>query len=315
MKEQRYIEDIKSIVVNKLDTDFRAEVVAAGLIESGLQNDKILIIRQKGDKRHISKDISKVETGFSQQDLMEYLYIYTNRNSIYDAIPENIFHQPFVTAKKKSKEDVINEIRRHREEEFYARRYFQPFEMAVDKLLVDAQLYERKFDKKNFHNNLKDILSGYWSILKLLTLKQAVFFIRIIPVIHKVVTDLELTERLMSVILDIPVKIEQKDLSYIQTDISQKLTKGWRLGVNTVLGSSFKDGYKDLNITIGPDRPERIREFSGGRKDELILRELVAMMLPANTKKNIKYTVLNEFAKFRLSDATHKAYLGINTKL
>lgn len=315
MKEQRYIEDIKSIIVNKLDTDFRAEVVAAGLIESGLQNDRILIIRQKGDKRHISKDISKVETGFSQQDLMEYLYIYTNRNSIYDAIPENIFHQPFVTAKKKSKEDVINEIRRHREEEFYARRYFQPLEMAVDKLLVDAQLYERKFDKKNFHNNLKDILSGYWSILKLLTLKQAVFFIRIIPVIHKVVTDLELTEQLMSVILDIPVKIEQKDLSYIQTDISRKLTKGWRLGVNTVLGNSFKDGYKDIDITIGPAHPERIREFSGGRKDELILQELVAMMLPINTKKNIKYTVLNEFAKFRLSDATHKAYLGINTKL
>lgn len=307
--------DIKSFPVNKLDTDFRAEIVAAGFVETGLEEEKVVITRQKGDKRHISKDISKIENRFSNEDLMEYLYIYTNRKSVYDAIPENIFHQPFVTAKKKSQEDIINEIRRHRQEEFYARRYFQPFERAVDKLLIDAQLYERKFDKSNFHSNLKDVLSGYWPLLKLLTLKQAVFFIRIIPVIHKVATDLKLVSSLISVILDVPVEIAEGELSVIKTDISRKLTKGWRLGTNTVLGNTFCDGYRDIDITIGPAHPEKIRQLSKGFRDNQILEQLLAMMLPVNIQKKIKFKVSDEFDKFRLSDATHKAYLGINTKL
>jgi hypothetical protein len=306
----------KCAAINKLETDFRAETVAAGLIESGQDADKILIVRQKGDKRHVSKDIAGVKNDFSKQDLMEYLYIHTNRNSVYDTIPENIFHQPFNTAKKKSQEDIISEIRRHREEEFYARKYFQPFEMAVDQLLIDAQLYERKFDKKNFHSNLKDILSGYWSVLKLLTLKQAVFFIKIIPVFHQITTDLGLAGKLMEVILEVPVKIESGGLSEIKTNISLKVKQGtWRLGVNSVLGNTFKDGYRDINIIIGPTYPEKIKLFSKDSDSNLILEQLMTMMLPANTKRIIRYETLEEYAKFRLSDSTHTAYLGINTRL
>lgn len=316
VKDQISMEEMRSVIINKLDTDFRAEVVAAGLIESGVDEDKILIVREKGNMRYTSKDIAKVHSAFSQQDLMEYLYIHTNRNSLYDAIPENIFHQPYVTATKKTQDDVINEIRRHREEEFYARRYFQPFEIAIDKLLVDAQLYERKFDKKNFHSNLKDVLSGYWYVLKLLTLEQAVFFIRIIPVIDKVITDMKLAEKLMSVILDVPIKIEEGEPSEMKAAPTEKSAKKtWRLGVNTVVGSSFNDGYRDINITVGPAHPERIREFSGGRNDQLILQQLIGMMLPVNMKKKIIFKVPKELSKFRLSDGTHKAYLGINTTL
>ncbi|NDV78480.1 type VI secretion system baseplate subunit TssG [Dysgonomonas sp. 511] len=309
-------ENNKYNAINNLETDYRAEVVAAGIIESGLDADKILIVRQKGDKRYVSKDIAEVKNDFSKEDLMEYLYIYTNRNSIYDAIPENVFHQPFETAKRKTQEDIINEIRRHREEEFYARRYFQPFEMAVDQLLIDAQLYERQFDKKNFHSNLKDIFSGYWSVLKLLTLKQAVFFIKIIPILHRVTTSFDLVGKLMGIILEAPVKVELGELSEIKTAIPLKITPGkWKLGVNSTLGNTFKDGYRDINITIGPVHPEIVKSFSKGYNNYLILEQLITMMLPANTQRNVRYKTLEEYAKFRLSDKTHTAYLGINTRL
>ena len=313
MKDQISI-NTKSLSVNKLDTDFRAEVVASGLIESGQIEDKILIVREKGNKRHVSKDIAKIVNTFSKQDLMEYLYIYTNRNSIYDSIPENIFHQPFATAKK-TQEDIINEIRRHRDEEFYARRYFQPFEIAVDQLLIDAQLYERKFDKKNFHSNLKDVLAGYWPILKLLSLKQAVFFIKIIPVIHKLPSNFSLTEKLLEIILEVPVKVEHGQVSVIEPKTSYKTPRRWRLGIDTISGKTFKDGYRDIEITIGPANPEHIRQFMKGFRDELILQQLIVMMLPANIQKKIKLKTLDEYAKFRLSDGKHKAYLGLNTKL
>ncbi len=118
MDNANNIMDNKITAANRLDTDYRAEVVAAGLIGAGMDAGKILIVREKGDKRHVSKDVSGLRQGFSQEDLMEYLYISTNRTSIYDAIPENIFHQPLNTAGKKTQEDVIDEIKRHRQEEF-----------------------------------------------------------------------------------------------------------------------------------------------------------------------------------------------------
>lgn len=310
------ITDNEFTSVNRLDTDYRAEIVAAGLAEAGLASEKVLIVREKGDKRYVSKDISKIEKGFSTEDLMEYLYIYTNRESIYDAIPENIFHQPFNTAKKKTQEDVISEIRDHRQEEFYARKYFQPFEMAIDRLLVDAQLYERKFDKKNFHSNLKDIFIGYWPLLKLLNLKQAVYFIKIVPWIHRLSTDFEIAGQLMGIILDAPVKIELGGLSVIKAGISKKMIPGkWKLGVDFTMGNTFKDGSLDINIRVGPMATEQMRLFLKRQKNDLILAGLTAMMLPADCRKIIKYQTQKEQAKFRLSDGTHKAYLGINTRL
>jgi hypothetical protein len=307
--------DTKYKTINRLNTDFRAEVVAAGLIESGQDADKVLIVREKGDKRHISKDIVKVKNEFSQEDLMEYLYIHTNRSSIYDGIPENIFHQPFSTAQKKSKEAVIEEMRRHRDEEFFARRYFRPFEMVADQLLIDAQLYERKFDKKNFHSNLRDTLYAYWTILKRLTLKQAVFFIKIIPLLPRIVTDFELTGKLIGVILDVSVKVESYKVSIVETSPSKAGKSNWQLGVNSVVGSTLQDGYEDLLITVGPACPKTVKSFSKGCNNQLILAKLLDMMLPANMQKTVKYKTRDELTKFRLSDGTHTAWLGINTRL
>ena len=305
--------------INRLNTDFRAEAVAAGLMESGQEADRVLIVRQDGHKRHASKDIAEVRKGFSQADLteyLEYLYIHTNRFGIYDSIPENIFHQSTATAQKKSWESVTHEMRRGREEERDARKFFQPFEMAVDRLLIDAQLYERQFDKKNFHSNLKDIFSSYWSVLRLLTLKQAVFFIKTVPLLHQITADFDLLGKLMGAILEVPVKVELGDVAKVKANRSMKVREGeWRLGINSALENSFKDGYKDICITIGAATPETIKSFAKGTNNCLILEQLIAMMLPANRQKRVKYKTLEAYAGFRLSDSTHNTYLGINTRL
>lgn len=302
--------------VNRLDTDFKAETVAAGLIESGFDANKILIVRKTGNKRHVSKDIASLENVFSQQDLMEYLYIYTNRSCIYEAIPENVFHQPLNTAKKKTQDDVVKEIRRHRQEEFYARRFFQPFEMVVDKLLIDVHVYECKFDKKNFYSNLKDILSRHAPILKLMTLRQAVFFIKVIPVLRQTTKDLSLLGQILGIILDAPVRVEIGKPSTIEVaNPSTIVDNKWILGINSVLGDTLKDGYRDIDIQIGPMDPDQIISYYPGRENEMLLKKLLSMTLPANMKRNITFETTRQLSGFRLSDNTHSAYLGINTDL
>jgi hypothetical protein len=312
-------DDDKYKNINRLNTDFRAEAVAAGLMESGQEADRVLIVRQDGHKRHSSKDIAEIRKGFSQADLteyLEYLYIHTNRFGIYDSIPENIFHQPTGTGKKKSWENVAHEMRRSREETREAHKFFQPFEMAIDRLLIDAQLYERQFDKKNFHSNLKDIFSSYWSVLSLLTLKQAFFFVKTVPVLHQISADFDLLGKLMGAILEVPVTVELGNVEKVKANLPMKVRDGeWRLGINSALENSFKDGYKDISITIGPALPETIKSFAEGTDNHQVLEQLIAMMLPANRQKRVKYKTLEAYAGFRLSDSTHNTWLGINTRL
>lgn len=306
----------KNKSTNTLSTDFRAEVIVSGLVNAGKDIERTLIIRQRGNIRDVSKDINKIEYQYSNHDLMEYLYIYTNRYSIYDSLPEGIFHQPQQSKRVKTHEDVIQEIRKHRNEEYFARKYFQPFEIVIDQLLVDAQAYEQQFDKAHFYNNLKEIFKDQWSILKHLSLNQALLFIKIIPVIAEISQSLELIAQVMSIILDCPIEVKEgkKSQQCLAKDKMIILGK-WRLGINSILGNRVDSENPDLEIIIGPMGTEKMKLFETGATNYLILNELVDLMMPFDRNINIKYRISRTDTKFRLSSPGHRAYLGINTRI
>ena len=77
-KEILALEGIEKFI-NNTDTDYRAEVYAAHLIEQGFDDERIQIIRKGGAKRGFSKDIEEIKLYFSDQDLKDYLHIHQNR--------------------------------------------------------------------------------------------------------------------------------------------------------------------------------------------------------------------------------------------
>ncbi len=72
--------------------------------------------------------------------------------------------------------------------------------MILDRVLVETQLYEQKYDKAHLHHNLTNILKEQWSILNHLSTEQALLFIRVIPMLAEVVQDLSITAQIMSII-------------------------------------------------------------------------------------------------------------------
>jgi hypothetical protein len=309
--------DIPSIV-NTVETDFKAEVIASSLIEAGKDADKVHIVRRKGNLRGVSKDIDgiEIEQDYSGFDMTEYLCICTNRESIYDSLPEGIFHQPSNARKARTQEDIIREIRDQRDEEFFARSYFRPFEMAVDKMLVDVRLYEQKYNKAYSYENLTAIFKDRWEILRYLSVKQALLFIKIIPVIEDVTRSFDLTAKVMSIILDCPMDVREGKKTKFPLDTEEQTLLGtWKLGLNSVLGKSVENESLDLIITVGPVTSEQMRLFESNRNNDLILKELIHFMIPFDRRVIIKYKVSKTDSEFRLSDKTHKTYLGINTRL
>lgn len=307
----------KFLKVNNIDTDYRAEVVASDMIEGGQDADNTLILRGKSNSRNVAKDIHNISYAYLSDNFTECLCIYTTRASMYDSFPEGIFHQPSEARKGRYYENIIDEIRKHREEERAARLFFQPFELVIDQVLIDAQRYEKKFNKVNFYDNLKMIFVQYWQIFKLLDLRQAAFFIKIIPELYRIPTDFHYMGEVLSVIFDTQINVELGKIAEIPIDrnIIPKLDK-MKLGVNSVLtGSTFKDGSRSIRITIGPAHPEVIHLFMANQKNNILLEELFRFILPFKYLREIKLLTTKELNKFRLSSDTHKAYLGINTTL
>lgn len=302
--------------INSLDTDYRAEVIAAEMIEAGQDADKLLILRGKNNTRNTSKDVYKINYTHLAEDFTEFLCIYTTRKSIYDNLPEGISHQQDFN-KIRYTEDIGVEIKKQREEELTARLFFQPFEAAVDKILTDARLYEKKYHKSNFYDNLKTIFIGYWPLFKLMDVRQAAFFIRIIPEIYRIPTDFNYMGQVLSIIFDIPVRVEAGKIGRIPTDKEENPKLGkTKLGINFVLkGDALKDTVRSIRITIGPMPPEAARLFVAKQKNYILLEELSRFILPFNSQREIKYLTIKGQSSFRLSDDKHKAYLGINTTL
>ena len=88
---------------NLPDTDFKAEVVASGLKEAGYDAERTLIFRRGDIRRGFSKDIHDIHPEYSHYDLTDYLYLYVNRRSLYDELPEGIFHKNLYQSEKISK--------------------------------------------------------------------------------------------------------------------------------------------------------------------------------------------------------------------
>ena len=98
---------------NLPDTDFKAEVVASGLKEAGYDAERTLIFRRGDIRRGFSKDIHDIHPEYSHYDLTDYLYLYVNRRSLYDELPEGIFHKNLYQSEKISKEQAIVYIRKY----------------------------------------------------------------------------------------------------------------------------------------------------------------------------------------------------------
>lgn len=302
---------------NQYETDFKAEVVASGLKEQGYDPERTLILRLGDTKRGFSKDIESIRPEYSQYDLIDYLDIYVNRKSIYDGLPESIFHGNVYHNDRNSKEEVLDEIRIHREEEFFARQFFRPFELTLDYMLVDFQNKERRMDKMNVYRDFMDAFASQWPVLELLPVDKAVMLVRMLAYIEQITGSLEKISECMTILMDVPVNVRQgeKCLTVVDRDKLPKLGNV-RLGDNMVLGHTFDDGTFRILIEIGPLSARKMESFMPGAVNHRIFGELMDIFLPADKDVWIRYVIRQEDAVFRLaSDDEKGAYLGISTYL
>ena len=298
---------------NTLYTNYRPEFVAACIVDSGFEADEVRLLREGVNKG--GKTISKVRREYSRGNKAEYLDIYTRRRGLYDSLPEGLFHQRMDIRDKKNRGEVVESFKKEREVELSARIFFRPFEITIDRMLIQAQRYEMALEKRNKSDEFVRLLSSYWGLLKRLPLDKSLFVISLLSQCYRLTTPQQISE-VLSVLLGCEVNIQ---LTYkqmrMETDCDWELGKSM-LGVDSVIGELIEDAFPVVEISInGLRRSQRGLVMKGTKAYDQFM-EILDLFIPADAEIEISSTVAPEEAMFFMSDLPELApILGITSTI
>jgi hypothetical protein len=301
------------------NNDFKAEVIAAEMVEHGLNADRILILLAGAMKRSYRADVTSVEDEFSDYDHKEYTLIKTSREGIYDMLPEGLFHHASAHKNTDTEKEIIKSIKQRRKEEVDARKFFLPFETTINFLRMQMALYENRLDKRSHYDELVSIFSDQWEIFQYLNTRQSNIFLHLIPILHDLRDDYEAIEMIFEMMFLLPVKISlQTKLPYQPPELIISMLGDGTLGTDLTTGNlHYNEGTDEIHLNIVCAKNKMLQHFMPGGNDEKILQLLCDYLLPVHLDIVTTFELDKEDKITRLADkeSFYNSVLGADTYL
>lgn len=310
---------LSNILADTFDADFKAEVIAAEMIDNNVPAEQIMILMLGSRKRSFRKDVDTVTEEISDYNNKEYILITTHKEGIYDMLPQGLFHSPTLPKKANSQKEIIDNIKKHRTEEKNARRLFLPFEAAINHLRIQMALFESRLDKGAHHDDLVNLFKSHWGIFKYLDTTQSDIFLQVLPLIHDIRDDYEAGAIVFELLLSVPVKISGRLQGTVKSanPIFSSLNDT-QLGINFTTGNEVYDGGEDeIVVTIGPISNKNLKQFMPGAKKGNILEMLCDYLLPVHVDITTDFELYETEKSMRLADKENdfNSTMGLSTYL
>jgi hypothetical protein len=304
----------ETLINNELFTDYKAAAHAADLIERNvIEADRIEIIPIGPDKRAFAKDIENSNTYYSEKRRHDRIRINTNREGLYDMLPEGLFHRPPTGSAGMDEESMIKDIRDRREEEKQARLFFTPFDAEINHVRIMTELYENMLDKKTTYSDLSQIFEFGWDEFNLLNKEQSIIWMHLLPEIQQKRNDIDFVSKVLTALFNLPIAIIDATANVtpikIADDLQMQLGSS-ALGIDTIIGDSFMPEHEAFNINIGPTSPKELVNFIPGQKNRAILDMAISYLMPVDAEVNVELLTATDFQETVLSEIGESAYLG-----
>ena len=301
------------VAKNSLYTDYRAEFLAAFLIDNGINENEVRIIRNGVAKA--GKSVEKIGWEYSQDKFSKFLSIYTRKRNLYESLPEGLFHRPLSLDDKKDKHAVIESFKYARQVALSASFFFRDLEMSIDRMLVLANLYELQLDKRNEHPTFIQLLTPYWSILRNLPLDKALLVISFFSQAYRLKHPDEIAEVLSELLeCDVTIKLEDKYFTF-PSDYQWKLGD-CQLGLGSIFGGSVNDCYPLMTVDIKNLSRSQSKLLYKDSEAYSQLTQILDMFIPADAELKINISITKKEAGFSLTDDHENSpILGFTTIL
>ena len=307
------MEDYKKLagLINHLPFDIRVEILAADLIEQGIDAETLVFKPVSRFKRRFSNDITGVKV-IETQDDQQQLYIEVTRDGIYDSLPQGLFHQPKIKAGARKRADMVENVRTTRAEEQSARQFFQPMENELYHLRTTVERTERRlfFDLERSERN--DLLINFWNLEAYRRFATLPLLVRLMPILYRLSGHLEYTKTCYELLLRVPIAISiYHDYKPLPTHIAGWQLGGDSLGFETITSEKIYNELPVYEITIGPLKDKLLADYLPGGKMLPYLNLLNSYFLAAGYAVNL--TVLPQPKDCVFDFAIEDLHLGVNT--
>lgn len=312
MDETRHISELK---YNKLSTDFKIEAVAANLLKYYNSSSSIFIRRIGINDRPYLKDIKNIYSTYYGLD-NETVIMETYRESIYDYLPEGLFHPPSLgSASRRGVESVVKEIRKQKEVEENARNFFQPFEQEFFYTEVSALLKETEFDIADKSDTLITVFKEMWPLLEKVDLETAKIFFYILPFLHEVRGKKDWIEKFLTAFLNVKVNINFVPNQIMSNDDEMGITKlgNCRLGITMIPNGKHMDGERNWQLTVGPIPYDQIHKYVEGTSFRDLLSNIYDYLIPVTVKIEEKFITEKKDNSFVINATENTNRLGYST--
>ncbi|KAA0990286.1 type VI secretion system baseplate subunit TssG [Dyadobacter aurulentus] len=217
-------------------SDLRAEFVAGSWLDEGIVEDKILFRPLGSFKRRSHTDVESV--GEAELGNFEGKIIASNRNGIYDHLPEQLFHLPSAgsinTLKKK-----VDEIRLQREKEQKSRLFFLPLEHEFFLNRVKLARLEQLAHDLNPDSLLLDELRNFWQVPANINKAMLVRLVPVMPLISENRGDLKVAGEILSAVLEYEVTFQALPAAWFTAPSETRLNNAL-LGLDLILGGEIE---------------------------------------------------------------------------
>jgi len=287
-----------------LDADLRAEVVIATLKNTATPLlDDFTVHPKSTFSRTYDYDVMKLHRDPKVDNTA--LGIDISRNSIYDLLPEAIFHESQI-----KEQESFNDYRKQLQAESKeARKLFLPIDNALFEQRIALEEKEQQAIV-NFSSLKDDFLLDFWGLDKKLPHHYSRKLLQLLPHADKISANLELAFRCLSHCINATVNYRKE---FDTRKIKQPENNGMQLGLDFVLQQKeLLISQPELHITIVAKDTEEAAAFL--ESDMLDFAEtfydyFIPIEFEIQTKIAIK---ANE--DFTLSE-TEGSLMGISTRL
>lgn len=297
------------------EDDYRMEAVVAFWLENGLCSFENITIAPKGTfERRYKKDILEVE---KQSNPPDSIQINISREGLYDMLPEGMFHEAIRKAQKNIK-DSVEESHRYKREEKAARKLFLPLEQEFYRQKVWLEMAELQTSLSSVRSDSVSMFFEFWGLKQeLFTSEQKNFMLAVLPNLHRIVGNMDLTAYCLGVILQEEVEITSTFL-YDEKHVDPLLYSPLGevlLGVNSVLGKGFVEDDPVIQVKIGPVDPENLFPWLPGERLDKLVNLLCGYFFPAENEVVITLKVSEGEEEFGLEKEVYSPRLGFTTVL
>jgi len=300
---------------DSLPYDVRAEVFVLEVSRGGIAADRFYFQTQSTFRRSKARDIQSVrvdtrESGDGQ------VVVDTNREGLYDMLPEGLFHLGRPSDAGGAGRDVFQDIREARREEADARKFFGPFENEFYQRRLQLEQREYELLLKGDEGRAREVFHRLHGSSEGLEGRYILPLLHMLPLFHRIRGDMYQVARCLARFLGRPVRIGEA-----QRDRRLSVARGLKplgealLGVDAVAGDCFSSGMPAYEVHVSDiPRDEIRRYFPGGGSDGLI-GYLLPRLLPMECGWTVVLHLQPGDRGMQLADETEGAYLGYDTYL